>query len=565
MSLKNVSINLKTMLIVVAAALGMVVIFSVSLYNLHTELMNGRQQKTKGIVESAISISKGYADLARGGAISEEEAKTRAKQALGTLRYDGDNYVWINDMDVMMVMHPIKPELNGKDLSQTKDPNGLKLFVAFVDMVRKNKVGYVPYMWPKPGFDAPQPKISYVAGYAPWGWVIGTGVYIDDVNTAFINAALFFVGIFAAIVVCVLGISISIGRGIALPIKNMTNVMEEIAHGDLSINIPSLDREDEIGHMAAAVQVFKDNAVEVRRLEAEQEANKARAAREKHELMLKMATDFESNVGSVVDFVSSAATEMFSSTEVMEKTVNRSIQQSDAANNASVEASSNVQTVASASEELSSSISEISRQVSQSSQIAGSAVMEVDDANEKVQGLATAALKIGAVVALITDIADQTNLLALNATIEAARAGDAGKGFAVVASEVKNLANQTAKATEEISSQIGGIQGATKNAVHAIESIGKIIRQMNEISSAIAAAVEEQGAATSEIARNIEQASIGTQQVSVNSTQVSQSAKETGDAATAVKMASSELSKQSEFLRSTVDTFLASIRGAEAG
>lgn len=525
--------------------------------------MNGRQIKTKGIVESAISITKGYADLAGTGAISEDEAKDRAKQALKALRYDGDNYVWINGMDVRMVMHPISPKLNGTDLSEIKDPNGLKIFLAFIDMVRKNEAGYVSYMWPKPGHDAPQPKISYVANFAPWGWVIGTGVYIDDVNTAFMNAAMMFVGIFVAIVIIVLGISIFIGRGIAIPIQKMTSVMEEIAHGDLSLNIPSLDRGDEIGHMAEAVQVFKDNALEVRRLEAEQEANKARAAREKREMMLKMASDFEENVGSVVAFVSSAATEMFSSTEVMEKTVNRSIQQSDAANSAAVEASSNVQTVASASEELSSSISEISRQVSQSSQIAGAAVTEVGDANEKVQGLATAALKIGEVVALITDIADQTNLLALNATIEAARAGDAGKGFAVVASEVKNLANQTAKATEEISSQIGGIQGATQNAVHAIESIGTIIRQMNEISSAIAAAVEEQGAATAEIARNIEQASIGTQQVSVNSTQVSQSAKETGDAAGAVKEASSELSKQSEFLRSTVDGFLAGIRNAE--
>ncbi len=351
-----------------------------------------------------------------------------------------------------------------------------------------------------------------------------------------------------------------VGRGISRPIGNMTDAMTTLADGNLEIEVPAQDYGNELGQMAAAVQVFKENAIEVKRMQAEQQANEERAAKEKRDLMLKMADDFENSVGGVVNSVSSASTEMQSSATALSATAEQTSNQATTVAAAAEEASTNVQTVASASEELSSSISEISRQVAQSTQIASTAVTEVDGANAKVQGLAEAAQKIGEVVALITDIADQTNLLALNATIEAARAGDAGKGFAVVASEVKNLANQTAKATEEISSQIGGIQGATQDAVEAIGSIGGIINQMNEIASTIASAVEEQGAATQEIARNVEQAAAGTSEVSSNIAGVQDAAGETGSSAGDLLGAAKELSMQSETLRGEVDTFLANIR-----
>jgi len=351
-----------------------------------------------------------------------------------------------------------------------------------------------------------------------------------------------------------------VGNSMARPIIGMTDAMGILADGNLQAEIPSQDRKDEIGEMADAVQVFKNNAIEVQRLSEEQKKAEVRAEQEKRDMMMGMADDFQASVGGVVNSVSSASTEMQSSAQVMSETADLTLQQSTAASSAAEEASTNVQTVASAAEELSSSISEISRQVAQSTQIAGAAVAEVDGANAKVQGLADAASKIGEVVALITDIADQTNLLALNATIEAARAGDAGKGFAVVASEVKNLANATAKATEEISTQIGGIQGATQDAVQAIGSIGSTINQMNEIASAIAAAVEEQGAATQEIARNVEQASSGTSEVSSNIANVNQGAEETGQSAGQMLSAASELSQQSETLRREVDQFLAQIR-----
>jgi len=349
-------------------------------------------------------------------------------------------------------------------------------------------------------------------------------------------------------------------RSISKPIVAMTGAMHNLADGELNIDIPAQHRTDEIGEMADAVQVFKDNANRVKEMEAAQKKTMECAEEEKHQILLDMANDFETNVGTIVEMVSSASTQLQSSSQSMSVLAQETNAQASTVAQRSEEASANVQTVASAAEELSSSISEISRQVSQSTQISATAVTEVDSANEKILGLAEAAHKIGEVVALITDIADQTNLLALNATIEAARAGEAGKGFAVVASEVKNLANQTAKATEEISNQIGGIQGATQDAVHAIGAIGGVINQMNEIASTIAAAVEEQGAATQEIARNIEQAATGTSQVSSTIQNVTQATTESDEAASQIQDAACELSQQSERLNAQVSSFLTQVR-----
>ncbi|MEO5337041.1 MAG: methyl-accepting chemotaxis protein [Magnetospirillum sp. WYHS-4] len=364
------------------------------------------------------------------------------------------------------------------------------------------------------------------------------------------------------VVVIVGAIGFALALGLTRPIGAMVGAMNRLANRDLTVEVPARGRKDEIGEMAAAVQIFKDNALRVRDMEAEQEAAKKRAEEEKKALMRRMADDFQASVGGVVQGVSSAATQLQSSATALSATAEETSKQATTVAAAAEQASTNVQTVSAAAEELSSSIHEIGRQVSQSTRIAGQAVSEVDAANAKVQGLVAAAKKIGEVVSLISDVAEQTNLLALNATIEAARAGEAGKGFAVVASEVKNLANQTAKATEEIGAQIGGIQAATHEAVDAIAGIGKIIGQINEIASAIAAAVEEQGAATQEIARNVEQASVGTREVSSNIGGVTQAAGETGEASSQILNAAQELSHQSETLRGKVDGFLAQIRAS---
>jgi methyl-accepting chemotaxis protein len=351
-------------------------------------------------------------------------------------------------------------------------------------------------------------------------------------------------------------------RRITGPLARMTEAMGRLAEGDTSIAVPSAGRADEIGKLASALQVFKDNAVEKRRLEDEQAESQQRVEEEKRRSMREIAKRFERMVKGVVDSVSSSAVEMQATARQMSVTAEETSRQSANVATASDQATTNVQTVAASAEELSASITEIGRQVLQSAKIADNAVSEAKATNETVQGLAEAAAKIGEVVNLINDIAGQTNLLALNATIEAARAGVAGKGFAVVAQEVKNLANQTAKATEEISTQINAVQEKTTGAVGAIEKIRNIIGEVNDIATTISSAVEEQGVSTQEIARSVLQAAQGTQDVNSNIESVNKAAGETGTAANQVLGAAQEMSRQAEVLRGEVEHFLNEVRAA---
>jgi len=346
------------------------------------------------------------------------------------------------------------------------------------------------------------------------------------------------------------------------PIQRITTEMGVLANGDTSVIVSGIERKDEIGEMAQAVQVFKTNAIEVERLKAEQAETERRNAEQRKRDMVRLADDFESAVGQIIGTVSSASTQLEASATTLTGTAERSQKLATTVAGASEEASTNVQSVASATEEMASSVGEISRQVQESARMAGDAVGQARATTERVSELSKAAARIGDVVELINTIAGQTNLLALNATIEAARAGEAGRGFAVVASEVKALAEQTAKATGEIGQQISGIQAATNDSVGAIKEISSTIERLSEISSAIAAAVEEQGAATQEIARNVQQAAQGTQQVSSNITDVQRGATETGTASSQVLSAAQMLSNDSGRLKNEVSKFLTNVRAA---
>ena len=351
-------------------------------------------------------------------------------------------------------------------------------------------------------------------------------------------------------------------RSITGPVGALTGVMHKLADGDKTVDVFGRDRKDEIGAMAQAVEVFKQNAIEMERMEAEQAEQKVRTEEQRKAEMLQMADGFEASVMGVVESVSSSASQMENSAQSMSGTAQQASAQSANVATASQQATANVQTVASAAEELAASVQEIARQVADSSQISNEAVSEADRVGHQMQELAEASQRIGEVVDLINDIAGQTNLLALNATIEAARAGDAGKGFAVVASEVKNLANQTANATGEIAGQIGSIQDATSGAVKAIEGIAGTIRKINDIAATISAVVEQQGSATGEISMNVQQAAKGTQEVDDNITQVSRGADETGAAAGEVLSAAKDLTQQSGSLKQEVEEFLQRVRAA---
>jgi methyl-accepting chemotaxis protein len=358
-------------------------------------------------------------------------------------------------------------------------------------------------------------------------------------------------------------IAFFIARGIIGPLSGLTSGMKELAGGNFGVVLPGLDRKDEVGDMAQAVETFKVKAAEKAREEAEVKVKQDLvAAQQRKADMIKLADNFESAVGEIIETVSSASTELEASASTLTSTAERAQELTTMVAAASEEASTNVQSVASATEELTSSVNEISRQVQESSRMAGDAVDQARKTNDRVGELSKAAARIGDVVELINTIAGQTNLLALNATIEAARAGEAGRGFAVVASEVKALAEQTAKATGEIGQQIAGIQAATQESVNAIREISGTIEKLSEISSTIAAAVEEQGAATQEISRNVQQAAQGTQQVSSHITDVQRGASETGSASSQVLSAAQLLSGDSNRLKLEVGKFLNTVRAA---
>ena len=548
--------------LIILSFIGVVGITIVDSRELASSLNAQKQIELKHLTELALGIVKEEHAAAQKGDVAVADAQKRALARVATLRYGSNDYFWVNDMHPRMVMHPMKPEMNGNDISTFKDPNGKALFVDFVNVVKKNGAGFVPYEWPKPGFDKPQPKLSYVAGFAPWNWVIGTGVYIDDLNAqtwASTQHALWAAGL---VLLVTLAVSMFVTRGITRPLQRMTVTMNDLAGGKLDVEMPGIGRRDEVGEMAKAVEIFKSNAVARQTLEAEQKEAEARGVARRKADMNKMADDFESAVGEIVETVSAASTRLEASAGTLTSTAEHAQELTTTVAAASEEASTNVQSVASATEEMASSINEIGRQVQELARMAGDAVGQARTTNDRVSELSKAAARIGDVVELINTIAGQTNLLALNATIEAARAGEAGRGFAVVASEVKALAEQTAKATGEIGLQVNGIQAATQDSVNAIKEISGTIEKLSEISSAIAAAVEQQGAATQEISRNVQQAAHGTQKVSSNITDVQRGAGETGSASAQVLSAAQSLSGDSNRLKTEVGKFLNSVRAA---
>jgi len=417
-------------------------------------------------------------------------------------------------------------------------------------------------------------KTLLIGGLMPIGQRFDLALKADvDYNTAFANTTaaeaaasyatgrLYTIGFIALALVLALLASVMLIRSIATPIKAMTAAMRKLAAHDMSASIPAQGRTDEVGQMAACVQVFKDGMVVADRQSTEQAAE--RAQKEQRTLRLeRCVATFEVTARDMAGLLAAGSTELEATARGMTDSADRTNQQANTVAAAAEEAGTGVQTVAAAAEELTASITEISRQVAQSAKMAARVVGDAHRTNTIVVALAEGADKIGNVVGLITSIAGQTNLLALNATIEAARAGDAGKGFAVVASEVKSLASQTSRATEEISAQITQIQAATKEAVTAIRAISTSIDEVSAISTTIASAVEEQGAATAEIARNVQQTATAAQEVTVNISGVSQAATDSSAAATQVLSAAGDLSKQAEQLSREVNSFVAEVRAA---
>jgi methyl-accepting chemotaxis protein len=495
------------------------------------------------------------------GQMTKEAAIAEFSKRGNTLTFDnGNGYVFAYTMDGVAVLAPVPSQIgqNRMDI----DTGGRKLVRELRDGVAANGEIMLRYEFRRPGQEELIRKFSYAVPIPGWNMFVGTGAYLDDLDTKMKPLAML-LGLAVLGIGFVAGsIAWMIGRSISKPLGQLGARMQGLADGKLDGEIPGIGRGDEIGAMAATVQIFKDNAMRIRGLEQAEAQTQARAAAERRAAMENIASDFERSVTGIVRSVSTAAAGMQTTAQSMTATASDASSRAATVSAASESSSNNVGTVASAAEELSSSVSEISRQVARSSEIASKAVNDAERTNATVGALSTGAEKIGEVVKLIHSIAAQTNLLALNATIEAARAGESGKGFAVVASEVKALANQTAKATEEISSQVAAMQASTTEAVASIGSISETISQMSEITNSISTSIDQQGDATREIARNIQSVAAGSNEISSHIGGVTSAAQATGKAASEVLTNARELDTQSGMLRSAVDEFLAKVRAA---
>ena len=521
--------------------------------NLASSLREQRQGELRHLAEVALSIAREEQTAAARSGAADEAARRQAAARIGALRYGNGEYFWINDLKPLMVMHPIKPELNGKDLSDIKDPAGKRLFVEFVDTVKARGSGFVSYQWPKPGKDAPQPKLSYVVGFEPWGWVIGTGVYIDDLE-AQIWASARNVILAAGLILLLIGaVTLLVARRTSTRLVGMTGALGRLGEGDFAIKLPGLDSNDELGDMARSIERFRIIADEkARREAAEEEQRRDVTERAKAQALRDMAENVESATKVAVDEVATGTEKMARNASLMTDTAMTLEKNSSSVAAAAEEALTNAQTVANAASHLASSITRIAEQVMSSRAFTLNAVNASRDAQATISKLSEAAAKVGTVTNLISEIANQTNLLALNATIEAARAGSAGRGFAVVASEVKSLAEQTARATGEIAQQIGEIQEATHASVASISAIGEVIHSVEQVSSEISAAIEEQNAVTLEISRTVQETSQAAREVASQISSVSAEATETGRRASEIRDGSTVIAGKVDELRATL-------------
>ncbi|MDD3371429.1 MAG: cache domain-containing protein [Alphaproteobacteria bacterium] len=554
--LSNLKIGKRLILVVIAMLVGMALVGTLGLINLRKNLLLDRQAQTKVVVENAHTLVEYYQQRAAKGELEMADAKKRAVNAISAMRYDGNNYVFIIDAEGTFLAHPTA---EGQNKFDDLDPEGVPYMREFISAMHKGGE-YVSYMWKRDASKPAVPKISYVVPLKGWNWGVGTGIYIDDVDQEFWLNAKITGGISFVLFLVIGGGALLISRGITKPLGEITDGMDRLAEGDKTIEVRYTSNKDEIGDLARALETFKANAIKMEQLEKEQKEQEQRAAADRKVLMNKMADDFDHSVKGVVNTVSAAATEMQGSAKSMSAIAEETSAQSSAVAAAAEESSTNIQTVASAAEELNASIGEINRQIGESVKVAGECMTEAEATGKVMQTLSKSAEDVGNVVKLIEGIASQVNLLALNATIEAARAGEAGRGFAVVANEVKSLANQVSHAAKDITQQIGGIQTQTTQAVGTIDVITNTIRHINEISTAIAAAVEEQGTATKEISRSIQETAQGTKEVTRNIEGVTKAAAETGTASTQLLDTAGQLAHEAESLRRVVEEFISTVR-----